>query len=223
PRLEPAQEQDDGLALESMSAQERRGAWRWAEAVVDAVGNDRETLGRHAELLGRLADREPAADDDALDRTHHRALDEAVERARIEMVVVRYDRHVEPIAPAGNQRRGPDVAQRVRAEQVERLCVPRALDRRGHHERRDRPPEPAPDGQPADRPVRHVFRIALVAREQDLDRHAADAEVTEDLALLGPGARRRLRIDPAMRRADPHVCPPRATTSSMYGSTRRTR
>ena len=44
-------------------------------ATVDPVGDNGELLTRNTLLLGRLVYRELAADDDALDSTHHAALD----------------------------------------------------------------------------------------------------------------------------------------------------
>ena len=186
-------------------------------------GPGRKPAGRDAELLRRLAASELASDDDPIDRTHHPLLDERVEPAGVEMVVVRDDRHVESVPSSGDQGRGPDVAQRVGAQQGEGATVPHALDRLRHDERRDRPPQTPPDGKPVDRPVRDALRIPLVAREQDVDRHATGGEVAQQLALVRLAPGRRLRIDATVGRTHSHVESSRAATSSMYGLMRKRR
>src|SRR5437867_1624222 len=223
PALEAAEEQDDDLSFHAVTPEECLRAWPRPKAPVHPVGDDREPLGGDTELLHRLAASELAPDDDPIDRAHHPLLDERVEPAGIEVMVVRHDRHVEPVPPPSDQGRGPDVAQRVRAQQVEGMPVPDALDRPRHNEGRDRPPEAPPDGKPVDRPVRDTVRMSLVAREQDIDRHAAVGEVAQQLTLVRLASGRRLRIDAAVGGTDPHVRSSRAATSSMYGLTPKRR
>src|SRR2546430_13963879 len=161
-----------------------------------------------------LHDALPISDDDALDRAHHAALDQRVEPAPIEVVVMGDDRDVEAVAAPGDQRRRADVAERVRPEEVEAGPSVEPPDEGREEDRRDRPAQPAPDRQPVDGPVRDTAWIALVTGQEDLDRMPRRAEVAPALPLVRLPARGRLGIDAAVGRADPHGASPGVATSS---------
>ena len=126
--FQPAEEQGDQPAVEAVSPDQQRGLRRAPEASINPIGHDRELLPGHAKVSSGLADRELAPDDDALDGAHHPPLDEGVQPARIEVVVVGDDRNVQPIAPPRDERRGPDEPEGVRAQEVEARMLVQSPD-----------------------------------------------------------------------------------------------
>ena len=130
---------------------------------IDAVVDDGDVIRADPELGRELAAAELASHHHAIGGLHHPLLDEPVQRARVEVVVVRDHRDVEVEAPPRDEGARPDVAERVRAQEVEGALVPDALDGRGHDERRDPPPQSPANGKAVDGPVGHALGMRLEA------------------------------------------------------------
>ena len=174
------------------------------EADVDAVRHDRDVVRLHAELGGELTSRELAADHQVVHALHDAALEHPIERTRVEVVVVGDHGRVETVATARPERGGPDEAQRVDAQHVEARGPMHPRDGGWHHEGRDPPAQPAADAEAVDGPVRHIRRMRLAAREDQVDRHTGPPEAREDFSLVGLPARDGLGRHAAVGRADAH-------------------
>ena len=187
-----------GLLLEPVAPPQGVGFGAPPEALVHAVGDHRELFGRHAEPPLGLTAGELAPDHHLLGAAHDAPLDQRIEPAGIEMVMMGDDGDVEPVAATRDEGGRSDVAERMGAEEIEAsLRVDAANDRRQEN-RGHRPAEAPPDRQAVNHPVGHAFRIAFVAGQDEVDHGAPRGQVAEELALVGFAARRGLGIDPAV-------------------------
>jgi hypothetical protein len=160
-------------------------------------------IGADPKLLGELALGELAVRDHAVRGLDDPFLEHGIEGARVEMVVVGHHRHGQAIVAAGPQRGRAHEADGVRAQHVELLGVPHALDVARPHEGRHVPAKPlgrphGMDGQP-----RHPL-VALASSEENMTLLAERGEILQELPLVHFAARARLGRDAAMRREDAH-------------------
>ena len=204
---ERSQTEENLTALEPIAREERLVLRHRRVLRSDATVDDGHVIGAEPELVGELTAGELAVGDHPVGGVEHPFLDVRIERARIQVVVVRHDGDGQPIAAAREERGRTDEAHGMRAQEIEGLGVPHALDRPGPYERRDVPAQPLRRPHRMHRPARHAPVVGLALRQRDVALHAQPRQVLEELALVHLAAGPRLRRDAAVGRADPHATP----------------
>src|SRR6267142_621263 len=204
-------------ALEPIAREERMVLRPRRVLRSDAAVDDGHVVGAEPELVGELTARELAVGDHPVGGVQHPLLDERIERARIQVVMMRHDGDRQSIAAAREEGGGADEAHGMSAQEVEGLGIPHVLDRAGPYQGPDVPAQPLRWPHRMHGPARHVPVVRLAPCQRDVALHAQPRQVLEELALVHLAAGPRLRRDAAVGRADPHQAAPadRATARTV--------
>jgi hypothetical protein len=194
-----AEREEDALSGDAPAARERLVARRLRVLGPDPAIDDAHVIGPHTQLVGELPLGELAVGHDRIGGLDHALFEVRVERARVEVMVMRHHRHGQAVAPPSPERGGTHEPHRVDAQHVEARGVPESLDVARPHERGHVPPQPLGGPHGMNRPPFHVRRVCLTPREQDVTLDTERGQVLQELPFVDLAPRAGLGRDAAVR------------------------